>query len=65
LIEPQSTGALARPFEVADFCDALASMLQHPPARETIRQAAAERYSPAQAAQRYEQVYALATTART
>lgn len=65
LITPQITGALSRPFEVADFCDALANMLQHPPARETIRQAAAERYSPVQAAQKYEQVYALATSAST
>ena len=63
LINSENLGILARPFEVADFCDALASMLRRPPAREMIRQTATERYTPMQAAQRYAQVYALETSA--
>lgn len=65
LIEPEKTGALARPFEVPDFCDALARMLQIPPSRARIRHAAVERYSPTRAAQNYARVYALATSAPT
>lgn len=63
LIEPGITGALAHPFEAPSFCNALEHMLQTPPTPETIRRAALERYSPTRAAQKYEQVYALATRA--
>ena len=63
LIDSGITGAIAAPFNVTNFTQALDCMLQSPPQREIVRAAALAKYSKAVVSQAYGQLYAAVTTA--
>lgn len=63
LIDDNTTGALATPFQVDSFTQALDHMLQSPSDRETIRAKALAKYSSAAASEQYGRVYEQAIAA--